>query len=209
MYCDRFEQVTYLHGHTMNPPEACGVFVFSSTDKPDYGKWTFRGTVATAAQFPDSGEGPNENVRECADQRKRQITSASAAGFACHTDWLQFRPDQSVCCDATLSVCWMLRYQAISLLADGSTLTVVFRLDNGDGDPLVNSLLLLFQSRWITVSTACCAILDVQCMSCSTHWTQSRHHITRASQPTVSVRTYECQTTRLIIITRERRHHAG
>jgi len=52
-------------------------------------EWTYRGTVATAAQHPQSGEGPNEN--------------------------------------------------AISLLADGKTLTVVMRFDNGDGtllDPL-------------------------------------------------------------------------
>lgn len=85
-YCPPEQVVTYLDGHTRNPPDACGIFVFRSTDKPHYGSWSFLGTVATEAQFPGAGEGPNEH--------------------------------------------------AISLLADGSTLTVVFRLDNGDGDPL-------------------------------------------------------------------------
>lgn len=28
--------VTYLNGHTLNPPEACGIFVFRSTDTPRY-----------------------------------------------------------------------------------------------------------------------------------------------------------------------------
>ena len=51
--------VTYLHGHTLNKPEACGVFVFKSTDTPHYGKWDYLSTVATAAQFPGAGEGPN------------------------------------------------------------------------------------------------------------------------------------------------------
>ena len=51
-----------------------------------YGTWTYIGTVATEADFPGAGEGPNEH--------------------------------------------------GITLLADGSTLTVVFRLDNGDGNPL-------------------------------------------------------------------------
>ena len=72
--------VTYLSGHTLNPPEACGVFIFRSTDKPQWGRWRYLGTVATAAQFPQNGEGPNEN--------------------------------------------------AITLLADGKTLSVVFRLDS-------------------------------------------------------------------------------
>ena len=122
--------VTYLSGHTLNPPEACGVFIFRSTDKPRWGRWRYLGTVATAAQFPQNGEGPNEN--------------------------------------------------AITLLADGKTLSVVFRLDSESPQPppLPDlSLMVTAFGGWQT-GTACLC----------TRSRPSRPPTIRASPPTVRAR---------------------
>ena len=67
-----------LHGKFGATASGAGVFAWHSADGL---RWTFRGTVATAADVPASGEGPNEND--------------------------------------------------VSLLADGRTLLVVFRVDDG------------------------------------------------------------------------------
>ena len=70
--------VPWLHGKFGATAAGAGVFAWHSADGL---RWTFRGTVATAAEVPASGEGPNEND--------------------------------------------------VSLLADGRTLLVVFRVDDG------------------------------------------------------------------------------
>ena len=70
--------VPWLHGKFGATAPGAGVFAWHSADGL---RWTFRGTVATAADVPASGEGPNEND--------------------------------------------------VSLLADGRTLLVVFRVDDG------------------------------------------------------------------------------
>lgn len=50
--------VPWLGGRFGATKEGAGVFAWHSTDGA---QWMFRGTVATATQFPSSGEGPNEN----------------------------------------------------------------------------------------------------------------------------------------------------
>jgi hypothetical protein len=50
--------VPWLGGRFGATPTGAGVFAWHSTDGV---AWSYRGTVATAAQFPTSGEGPNEN----------------------------------------------------------------------------------------------------------------------------------------------------
>ena len=50
--------VPWLNGRFGATKSSAGIFAWHSTNGL---QWTFRGTMATAAQFPKSGEGPNEN----------------------------------------------------------------------------------------------------------------------------------------------------
>ena len=50
--------VPWLNGRFGATKSSAGIFAWHSTNGL---RWTFRGTIALAAQFPTSGEGPNEN----------------------------------------------------------------------------------------------------------------------------------------------------
>ena len=50
--------IPWLNGRFGATKENAGIYTWHSVDGM---RWTYRGTLATAAQFPNSGEGPNEN----------------------------------------------------------------------------------------------------------------------------------------------------
>jgi hypothetical protein len=94
--------VPWLNGQFGAPAGGAGIFAWRSTDGL---RWAYHGTVATASMFPSSGEGPWHSI--------------AWHGMAWH-----------------ITLCYALLGEGpnehdVVLLADGKTLLVVFRIDDG------------------------------------------------------------------------------